>query len=256
MPSHSFPEAHYIFPEQPLHTHTIIFLHGRNSTGGDFAEELFEGLTSSGLPFASHAAIQGYKWIFPNARSSFSEQFQEELTEWFDLSSTSNPHSEPERQTQGLQASVAYVNAMINEELKSIPANRIILGGISQGFATAICALLSCPHEFGGFIGISGWLPYLQLSDKKIIAATKTPMVIMHSQDDEVIEVQEGREASTALRDWGFNVMFTEYKNGGHEICEPHGYDDLQEFLIKVCSITPTLAERSQAEEGVEIGQV
>jgi len=37
---------------------------------------------------------------------------------------------------------------------------RIILGGISQGCATAILTLLSSGLDFGGFIGWCSWLPF------------------------------------------------------------------------------------------------
>jgi len=230
-----FPAAHSILPTQ-AHTHTIILLHGRNSNGLELAEELFEGQTSSGDLFASQEAVsKGVKWIFPNSRSTYSEQFQEDLTEWFDLPSTSNPHAEPERQIGGLLASIAHINSIIENEIKSVPANRILLGGISQGFATASQVLFQCPRQLGGFVGISGWLPSCLAAAAPAASSStaRIPMLITHSHDDEVIDVHEGVAAFSALRGLsGLNVVFKGYAHGGHEICEPQGFDDIQQFLL------------------------
>jgi len=202
----------------------------------ELAEELFEGHTSSGDLFASQEAVfKGVKWVFPNSRSTYSEQFQEDLTEWFDLPSTSNPHAEPERQIDGLLASIAHINSIIDDEVKSTPANRILLGGMSQGFATASQVLFQCPRQLGGFVGISGWLPSCLAAApaaSSSTTATRIPMLITHSQDDEVIDAQEGTAAFSALRGLGSNVVFKEYAHGGHEICEPQGFDDIQQFLL------------------------
>lgn len=251
----NFPASHVILPQQP-HTHTIILLHGRNSTGPEFAEEILEGTTSSGKQLSAHDTLQGCKWIFPTACSTFSQQFQEDLTEWFDLPSTSDPYAELERQIPGLTASVAYIKSIIEVELQSLPTNRIILGGISQGFATAVHVLLSGRLQLGGFIGCSGWLPFypqlsspehstnevlqrLQQSHAEILefprfipsVAKTTPILVTHSQDDEVIDVQLGRDAHSALSLFGTEVTMKEYARGGHEIAEPHGFDDILDFL-------------------------
>jgi len=233
-----FPAAHSILPTQ-THTHTIILLHGRDSNGLELAEELFEGLTSSGDLFTSQeATFKGVKWIFPNSCSTYSEQFQEDLTEWFDLPSTSNPHAEPERQIGGLLASIAHINSIIENEIKSVPANRILLGGISQGFATASQVLFQCPHQLGGFVGMSGWLPTCLATPIAPSLATNIPMLITHSQDDEVIDVQEGIGAFSALHGLGSHVTFKKYPQGGHEVCEPQGYDDIQQFFLSTLNNT------------------
>lgn len=38
---------------------------------------------------------------------------------------------------------------------------RIHLGGLSQGYAVALMALLVGGRRLGGVVGISGWLPFL-----------------------------------------------------------------------------------------------
>jgi lysophospholipase-2 len=82
------------------------------------------------------------------------------MAQWFDLQTTSDLHREPERQIEGLTLSAARINTLIDEELRTIPASNIILGGMSQGYATAANVLMTRPRALGGFIGISGWLPW------------------------------------------------------------------------------------------------
>jgi lysophospholipase-2 len=60
----------------------------------------------------------------------------------------------------GLQESIRQVTDIIIEEAQILPLERISLGGISQGCATAILALLSSEMNLGGFIGWCGFLPF------------------------------------------------------------------------------------------------
>lgn len=239
----TYPLSHIVQPSAE-HTHTIILLHGRNSNGADFADELLKGRTSDGQSFLQHSTFQGIKWIFPNAPTTYSEQFQQDLSEWFDLASTSNPQAHPERQIDGLDSASAHMCTIIDQELQFIPADRIILGGISQGFATAAYTLLCGRSSVVGFIGISGWIPdcsrISELNRRESGKAQKSlPILIAHAQDDEVIEIQNGRDAAETLRKEGYTALtINEYTEGGHEINEPLGFDDLKNFICKNISKT------------------
>ncbi len=54
-----------------------------NQSLEQFAEELFEGKTSSGLSFQE--SFPSWKWVFPSSQECYSTVFQEELDEWFDI---------------------------------------------------------------------------------------------------------------------------------------------------------------------------
>ena len=60
----------------------------------------------------------------------------------------------------GLRESVGRVLEIVRREAKLVPLRNIVLGGISQGCATAIFALLSSGLELGGFVGLCSWLPF------------------------------------------------------------------------------------------------
>ena len=109
----SFPDPHVILPAS-THIHTIILLHGRGSNGEEFAEELFQGESFSEETLPRH--FPGFKWIFPNAHPSFSTVFQEELVEWFDIYSLTDPGLEEELQIGGLGDSVAFILGLVDHE--------------------------------------------------------------------------------------------------------------------------------------------
>jgi predicted esterase len=100
------------------------------------------------------------------------------------------------------------------------------------------------PRALGGFIGISGWLPFVAeldtkddvpnfLSDvaKNATEFSKTPALLAHSVDNYVIEVEHGRAARDKLQSLGLQPAYREYETGGHEIEETKGYQDIEDFL-------------------------
>lgn len=51
------------------------------------------------------------------------------------------------------------VNRIIRDEVDNgIPANRIIVGGFSQGCVVSLLTGLTSEYKLGGIIGCSGWL--------------------------------------------------------------------------------------------------
>jgi lysophospholipase II len=158
-PHSPFPEPHVIYPTS-IHTHTIILLHGRGSNGEEFADEFFQGETFAEQSLARH--FPDFKWVFPSARERLSTVFQEELVEWFDIYSLTDPSEEEELQVDGLRESIGYIQSLIEEEVRVFglsARDRIILGGISQGCAVAIITLLAGGCGIGAFVGFNGWMP-------------------------------------------------------------------------------------------------
>jgi len=51
------------------------------------------------------------------------------------------------------------VRSIIDEEAKSIPSERIVIGGFSQGGAVAIYTSLTSDIKLGGLLAFSTWLP-------------------------------------------------------------------------------------------------
>ena len=64
----------------------------------------------------------------------------------------------------GLRESALEILETIKKESEYVPYENIILGGISQGCATAILALLSTGIKLGGYIGLCSFLPFQAFS--------------------------------------------------------------------------------------------
>ncbi|KAI9708307.1 MAG: hypothetical protein M1820_004011 [Bogoriella megaspora] len=244
----------HIIPPSRIHTHTIILLHGRDSTAEEFAEEFFESRTSDNRSLTEifpHA-----RWVFPQSDIRYSVRFGSDMTQWFDMWSTENPRAEEHIQSEGLRKSVQYIQQCVQIEKALVPLSRIILGGISQGCAAAVWSLLCANYTLGGFIGFSGWMPREEIlrnsgDDMGLIcdieaclgdtqrdqyispgpAATATPVFISHCRDDEVVPIEHGLAMSNTLRERGARVTWKEYETGGHWIQEPQGIDDLVNFM-------------------------
>ncbi|CZR67002.1 uncharacterized protein PAC_16901 [Phialocephala subalpina] len=170
-------ETTYVAPRDK-HTHTVIFLHGREDFGSDLAQYFFDSKASNGRSLAD--IFPSIRWVFPTAKmrysaqrdfefsnSSFAEALKGEeiISQWFDIWSIDAPTEEEELMIPGLQESIGQILDIVKEEAKIVPMDRIILGGISQGCATAILTLLSSELELGGFIGLSSWLPFKEKTE-------------------------------------------------------------------------------------------
>lgn len=69
-------------------------------------------------------------------------------------------------QVEGLKESVGYILDVIKREVEVLDGDsgRLVLGGMSQGMATALWPMLCSPAllngKIGAFMGFCGWLPF------------------------------------------------------------------------------------------------
>ncbi|KAI9709072.1 MAG: hypothetical protein M1820_003518 [Bogoriella megaspora] len=152
----------FIAEPTKLHTHTFILLHGLGSNGEKFGQELLNtAMTSGGARLQS--LLPHAKFIFPSARKRRSSAFNHSLlTQWFDIASLNDLSIRQDVQYQGLAESAKTIRALIDNESQNVPLGNIILGGLSQGYAMSLSVLLSLDCSLGGFLGMSGWLPFQQ----------------------------------------------------------------------------------------------
>lgn len=226
---------HYTQPKR--HTHTVIFLHGRDSHAVEFASELFESEASGTGPRTLPDLFPTVRWVFPSAPARRSARFDAEMRQWFDVWSVENPAERPELQEAGMLQSVRRIGGLIREESRKVPRSHIFLGGISQGFTTALASYLSdepCGGEGGiaGLVGLCGWMPEMRRDGLLIPRAVgDTPVFLGHSVDDDVVPIERGRELRDRLLALKFSVEWREYADGGHWVNEPQGVDDIAGFL-------------------------
>lgn len=217
------------------HTHTVILLHGRDSSATEFAEEFLESQTSDGryLP----EIFPTVKWVFPRAMVIPSARFGIELSQWFDMWSTEDPYDCGRESHQSLVDSAIYIQSIIQDEIRVLGCGKkIFLGGISQGCATAIATLMDQEVELGAFLGFCGWFPAIRCRPS---GAWNTPVFLAHSQDDEVVAIRHGERLRDCLRSGSMAVTWRSYEDGGHWVHEPQGVNDLVDFMRT--SITTSL---------------
>ncbi|KAI0025321.1 phospholipase/carboxylesterase [Xylariomycetidae sp. FL0641] len=177
----------YIVEPTVQHKFSIMLLHGRGSNGKDFGRELLDtGVTSNGSTLAQ--LLPGARWIFPTAPLRRACAFNRcIIRQWFDIARVSNPLYRKEVQLQGLAESVVELRALLEQETSRIPSENIVLGGISNGCAMSLSMLLSLEHPLGGFIGMSGYLPWQEDIEEELREWKDRP-----EPDDDLFESEHG----------------------------------------------------------------
>ncbi|KAI0011984.1 acyl-protein thioesterase [Xylariaceae sp. FL0662B] len=153
-------QAPFVIEPTSTHTHSVILLHGLSSNGEKFGTEFLEtAITSTGERLFQ--LLPGTRWIFPTAERSRSTAFRRSmLTQWFDVARLPDPEYRRETQLKGLSESALAIRGIISQEKSKVPPRNIIIGGLSQGCAMSLIVLLGLEHRLGGFIGMSGYLPF------------------------------------------------------------------------------------------------
>ncbi|RVX68396.1 hypothetical protein B0A52_07396 [Exophiala mesophila] len=248
--------------ETSNHTHTIIFLHGRDSDAQEFADEFFESEASepAGRPRTLPDLFPSIRWVFPTAPALYSKRFDITMSQWFDIWSVEDPEEQVEIQRDGLKRSVSALLEVIRTEEIDVPRQNIFLGGISQGFATVLATFFANGQGFAGLIGLCSWMPFTNLvedlkassaNDERLSNAVQssyfgqqspkepsppflrsTPIFLGHSMDDDTVPIKNGRRMRDVLvHSLQLNAQLHEYADGGHWVNEPQGVDDIVEFL-------------------------
>jgi lysophospholipase-2 len=242
-----------VAPLGASHTHTVIFLHGREDFGEDLAKDFFNYKAPEGKTLAD--IFPSIKWIFPTAKprysarrdlefssSSFAELLKGEeiISQWFDMWDIKTPSEKQELMIDGLRESIDNVINIVREEAKTVPLDRIVLGGMSQGCATAIFTLLCSGLTLGGFIGMYSWLPF-----QNIISDFSSSIKNKEDMRRRIRHILEPQQAATP--------------GGGITGIDSHDIDNLETTLtgLSVCegdgnSIdTPIFLSHSRDDETV-----
>ena len=247
------------------HTHTVIFLHGRGDTAPNFAASLAHSRDSRDRTLAE--ALPSFRWVFPRARITPTAAFLlDKTSQWFDIWNHRNFAEREDLQAEGLADSVGRILGVLHEEADRLGGRweNIVLMGISQGAATSVHALLhlqlpaQAAGRLGAFLGFSCRLPFQgrTISEiRKILAErapdsgwtgrtdtgaevlASTPMLLEHCINDPLVPVEDGRRLRDKLRQYGADVVWKEYPDGGHWFNSPEGIDNALEFLQKVLDL-------------------
>jgi predicted esterase len=187
----SFPPPLIVQPKSK-HVQTFILLHGLGSNGEKFGTELLDtGISSSGKSLSE--LYPGARFIFPTAKKRRSSAFSRALVnQWFDIASLDDVFFKQETQCEGLADSAQYLLQLIQQEMELVQPQHMILGGLSHGCAMALALMLCLDFSLGGFIGMSGWLPFER--DIGDILNKQSRYNEDNSIDDDIFEVAGGAE--------------------------------------------------------------
>ncbi|KAG9317316.1 Phospholipase/Carboxylesterase-domain-containing protein [Chiua virens] len=245
------------------HTATVIFLHGLGDSGNGWLQIV--RMIKDELPHI--------KWLLPNAPSrSITANRGFVMPGWFDLLSWDLGDKHEDR--DGMLDSARLIDQYIQDEINAgIPAERIVVGGFSQGGSMSLLAGLTARREdglFGGKYGwnlggvavLSGWMPLQDAFPKMASPHLATmPILMCHGTADTVVPYSLSQKASRILTDdldlpalenltlsmlvppSGYSpgegklgvvgLSFRSYRSAGHEACG-RALEDLKQFLKRV----------------------
>lgn len=170
----AYPKPLVIPPQTLPHKHTFILLHGRGSSGEQFGPALLDSpipLPSSNTTTATPtilslaSAFPHARFVFPTATRRRATIYRRAYThQWFDNWKLDPPATAREElQVPGLCETTAYLHSLLRTEIAAVPggAANVVFGGLSQGCAAALVALLLWEGEaLGAVVGMCGWLPF------------------------------------------------------------------------------------------------
>jgi predicted esterase len=150
-------------------------------------------------------------------------------------------------QNEELGICVEYILQIVEEEVTRLEGDsrRVVLGGFGQGMAVAIAALLAARRRLGGFVGVSGWVPFSESVeglggrgqgrlakdearmggsgvdgvevDSEANSLLETPVLLSYLEDDPCVDIQTGLTAYKTLNRLGFVKVVRDARPGSQQ---------------------------------------
>ncbi len=199
---------------------TVVWLHGMGATPEDFAP-LAQELYDLGGPAA--------RFILPYAPEIPVDWVDRQiLPAWFNVPKNMAAGSED---VKGLAAMHLRISQVINEVISTgTPAERIFLGGFSQGAAMALYSGLRQARTLAGIICLSGYLPAASALERDLSqAARATPVFMAHGAFDSILPLPLARHGAKCASQLVHTVIWREY-DMDHELVN-NEMSDLVKFM-------------------------
>ncbi|OAK98132.1 Phospholipase/carboxylesterase [Phaeosphaeriaceae sp. SRC1lsM3a] len=215
-----------IVPALKRHTATVIVAHGLGDSGA--------GWIFLAENWRRRSKFEEVQFIFPSAPSiPITLNMGMRMPGWYDIKSLSTLQDREEDEA-GIIKSRDYFHSLIDQEIaKGIPANRIVIGGFSQGGAMSLLSGVTYKNQLGGIFGLSCYL-LLQQKIKDMIPDDSpnqnTPIFMGHGDADQVVAHKWGKMSADELIKHGYKVDFRTYKGLVHSADESE-IDHLEAYL-------------------------
>ncbi|CAE8619494.1 unnamed protein product [Polarella glacialis] len=205
---------------QSLQRWTLIYLHGMGSSAlanyADRPHYFHDGTASVKviIPTAPSREVSCFDTWFTKTRASKepsgSKWRLERFNSWYDYTSNHGGRREDTLDLHSLHAMQRALHKIIWREAEELGGrtDRILLGGKSQGCATALDAALTFPKRLGGFVGLVGHL----LSCTPVDPGgpqVSTPFHFHHEVEDDIMQWDWVQLEEQRLRDAGYQVRST-----------------------------------------------
>lgn len=203
------------------------------------------------------------RWVFPEAPLRSVAAFPlDRIHQWFDVWNVSDLMEREDLQAEGLRESVNAIRRLIHSEAVTLGGryDRIVLAGISQGAATSVHTLLnlrvpseSSPRRLAALMTFSARMPFpgRNLTETRAVLGLddipsqsdgsdgdgdgdvlrNTPVLMEHCANDNIVPLKLGENLRETLRNFGMDVSWHDYPDGGHWFHSPNGIDDAVTFL-------------------------
>lgn len=194
--------------------------------------------------------------IFPTAPTRpISVNMGMQMPGWFDIdhldesSFRSMIQGHKSFDPEGIDESVGYVKDLIAREIEAgIPAERIVVGGFSQGGHIALKAALQHAPTLAGCVALSTWLEPLNNGSSKTSLATNLPIFHGHGTADPLIPITIAAATQKVFESLRFSKVESKFYPGmGHSSCTEE-MADLKRFLN---TILPDIAAAPPTREEV-----
>lgn len=151
---------------------------------------------------------------------------------WYDITDLSDRAKED---FDGLEDTRRQIGEIIDGEIKQgIPSHRILLGGFSQGGASALFTAYRYNKPLAGALGLSCYLPNLSKFPQTVTPESKdTECLLCHGEDDTVVYHRWGMHSYEALTQAGVKANFISYPGLEHSASEEE-IQDMLAFIQKV----------------------
>jgi phospholipase/carboxylesterase len=195
----------------------VIWLHGLGADGHDFEPVVPELRLKKPVRF-----------VFPHAplRPVTINQGMR-MRAWYDILQLGGG---PEDDA-GLRASQKITEDLIRAQ--SLPSNKIVLAGFSQGGAIVLQTALRYPERLAGVMALSTYLPLAStVAAERSEANRDLPIFMAHGQYDDLIPMQRARQSREYLEKLGHKIEWHEYPMP-HSVCAPE-IGDISAFLSRI----------------------
>ncbi|SDV46092.1 alpha/beta hydrolase [Chitinasiproducens palmae] len=203
---------------------TVIWLHGLGADGNDFVPLVDE------LQLPPGAAL---RFVFPQAPSiPVTGNNGYVMPAWYDIYTFSAIGRRVDE--TGIINSRETVRQLIAAEIaRGVAAERIVVGGFSQGAAMAYVSGLTHPDRLAGIVALSGYIPAPQLvANEGSPANADVPLFIGHGGADNVVPLALGEQARSLMDNGQRDVAWRVYPIA-HTV-SPEEIADLRKWFMAV----------------------